>query len=341
MPIGEERAIRALLDALPPGAALLAAREQNSHAVVSYRDVQVPVRLRWAGAGFPRDVRQALHDITTEPNDVATVVAAKSVSRGAQELLSERDIGWVTEDGAASLSLGPIWVERRATSTTGVRDDAVRWNASTSDIAEAVLSAVVEADLHRAVPGIAELTARSGRASGSVSQTLTAFDSQGWTAKGREAARNRRTLIDATGMLDSWSESLGALQGTELYTFERNPDRIAAEIRSVSASAVFSGEFAEQRLAATATSLAQVIAYLPANAFPDALTRLIAHDFEEASEGAGRLIIRPMRAPAFHGTMLIDGFRLASPIRVYAELRAQEVRGRELADAFRHREIGF
>jgi hypothetical protein len=162
----------------------------------------VVIEAKWAGEGWPQDVRRAAAEVP-DPWPANVVLLARQLSPGAIEWLRERGANWADEAGQARI-LGPAGlVVIREPSRPRVQEPAPRgfnWSPSAITIAEVILSS--EDRPLRAT----ELAERSGWSVPQSANVLKAFDDQDWTVK-RGTARGpgaHRELIGADALLTAW-----------------------------------------------------------------------------------------------------------------------------------------
>ncbi len=329
----EKRAIDVLRAALPPDVRVRTAGESTE---LTYRERREHVDLVWVGAGFPRDVERAL----ARAHGPVTIVAAATFSPGAQRLLVEAGVSWVGGDGPAHIAVGPVLVDRQgaARRTAAASTD---WNASQRDVAEAVLARAVESG-DMLVGRVEDLGALTNGAYGSIARALARFDKKGWTV--RSSAR-RRKIVDATGLLDAWVQSMRTenVKRRHFSHFQTDPLRVAERAdAAMNHDLVFTGGIAEQAAAPFATGVSKAIAYVPVDALAWAEEHLLEAGFEEVDDDAeARFELRGARAATMRTAGLRGGRRVVSPPRVYADLLDGGVRADETAARFRDAVIGF
>ncbi len=206
----ENQAQRILASALD-GAVELSARDQTTDqptVIVRTRDGRdTQLEVRWAGEGWPADVRRVARDVP-DPWPEATVVVARHLSPGAIDWLGDRGANWADESGQARI-LGPAGI-------LIIREPKVRragrpfsWSPSAVSIAEWILA---RPDKRLVADKLANA---SGWSLPQVANVLRAFDSAGWTVK-RGPARGptaHRELIDPDGLLAAWSAVVAASRG--------------------------------------------------------------------------------------------------------------------------------
>jgi hypothetical protein len=101
-------------------------------------------------------------------------------------------------------------------------------------------------------------------------------------------------------------------------------------------------EVAADRLEPFLTSLPGLEAYVPHRSFGEARERLAAHPDATEVETGGRIRLFPADPQVFKlAKEESDGLRLASPVRVYADLLRHGGRSAEAAEQLRETRIGF
>jgi len=164
---------------------------------------RVALQLKWAGEGWPQDVRRTAGGTPKRwPSNL--VLLARRLSPGAIEWLRERGANWADAAGQARI-VGPggllVIREPALPPPRRSRSDSMRWSPSAVSIAETLLARPDEP--LRA----ARLARESGWSTAQTAEVLGALDGQAWTAK-RGSARGPaafRELVDAGGLLAAWS----------------------------------------------------------------------------------------------------------------------------------------
>lgn len=181
--------------------------DSGADLVVRTRDGRrIVLQAKWAGEGWPQDVRRVAATVGERwPDNV--VLLARRLSPGAIEWLRDRGANWADEAGQARI-IGPdglvvirepVQLPREVSASR-----AFRWSKSAIAIGEAIL-AREDRPLR-----VAELADESDWSDAQAAKVLKAFDDQGWTAK-QGTARGPgayRELIDANGMLAAWSAAI-------------------------------------------------------------------------------------------------------------------------------------
>ena len=315
------------------------------------RDVVIRLRnghtvafdVKWAGEGWPQDVRLAATDVAEEwPANV--VLLARRLSPGAIEWLRARGANWADETGQARI-LGPDGLivirepaqrppEERASST-------FTWSKSAITTAETIL-----ARKDRALQAT-ELTSTTGWSVPQTANVLTAFDGQGWTVK-RGTARGpnaHRELVDADGMLAAWSSAVAeALRPTRLaHRATRDVMRLlhddlapALERGTRWAISGWAGLELAAQFATITPSLHIYIAQADfAGPLSDAIDRA---DLREVDEG-GRVIFWAANPHVIDLAWRSQDIPIVSPPRLYADLSSLGARGQDAADHVREQLI--
>lgn len=333
----ENRAGRILASALDGATVRTASSSARPDMLVQTRDGrQIAIEVRWAGEGWPDDVRRVAHDLPRPwPHNV--VVVARHLSSGAIEWLRERDANWADEAGQARI-LGPdglLVIREPAIRLAGGRSTrAFSWSPSALSLAEAILARRDEplraAHLGRACQWSTPQTA----------SVLKAFDAKGWTIK-RGPARGPgayRDLIDANAMLAAWSAAAAEQRG-DIRIAHRATRDVMALLRGALGAALNRGVtwaasgWAGLELAAPfATTTPSLHIYVADEDFAGPLSAAIEDGgLREVDEG-GRVTFWRADQRIFRLTGMQRGLPVASPPRLYADLSSLGARGQDAAD---------
>jgi hypothetical protein len=296
----------------------------------------IAVEVKWAGEGWPEDVRRAAAGVPKRwPADV--VLLARRLSPGAIEWLRDRGANWADEAGQARI-LGPdgLIVIREPARPLGEErmPRGFTWSQSAIIIAETILA-------HRDQPLRATDLART--AGWSVPQTanvLTVFDRQGWTVKrGNERGPTaHRELVDADAMLGAWSAAVAETPRRTRIAHRATRDAMTL-LREDIAPALdrevnwaVSGWAALELAAPFATTTPSLHIYVSDTDFAGPLSSAIrSASMREVDEGGRvtfwmsdprvlKLAARPTDVPT------------VSPPRLYADLSSFGARGQDAAD---------
>lgn len=296
----------------------------------------IAIQVKWAGEGWPQDVRRAAADVADRwPADV--VLLARRLSPGAIEWLRDRGANWADEAGQARI-LGPeglIVIREPARLPREERAPrAFRWSPSAVTIAEASL-ANNDQPLRAT-----ELGPRTGWSVPQAANVLAAFDAQGWTAK-RGSARGpsaHRQLVDADAMLGAWSAAVADLPRAtriahratrDVMTLLR--DELAPALDRATKWAV-TGWAGLELAAPLATTTPSLHIYVAENDFAGPLGSAIADaGLREIDEG-GRVTFWAADPRVLEFATRRGDIPVASPPRLYADLTALGGRGQDAAD---------
>lgn len=325
-----------ILASLLDGAAVEPARNTaRPDLVIRTRDGQsIMLEVKWAGEGWPQDVRRAVEDVP-DPWPANVVVLARQMSPGAMEWLRDRDANWADEAGQARI-LGPgglivIREPRLPRVERGAR--RFNWSASAITVGEAILASE-DRPLR-----VADLAARSGWSAPQVAKVLKAFDDQGWTVK-RGAARGpaaHREFVDADSMLAAWSGGVAeAPRATRIAhratrdVFSLLRDDLAPALSSVTWAVT--GWAGLELAAPFATTTPSLHIYVSDVDFTAALTdALDTAGLHEVEEG-GRVTFWEADPRILALAATRDGIPVVTPPRLYADLSAFGARGQDAAD---------
>jgi len=297
---------------------------------------EIVLEIKWAAEGWPADVRRVAHDVP-QPWPERVVVVARHLSPGAIEWLRELDANWADETGQARI-FGPDGLlvirepaVRRADAPPG---SALSWSPSALSLAESILARPDE-------PLVAAQLARvSHWSTPQAASVLKAFDGEKWTAK-RGPARGpaaHRELIDADGMLASWSAAVAAYRGEVRVAHRATRDVMgllhgelgAALNRHVTWAA--SGWAGLELAAPFATTTPTLHLYVADEDFAGPLsTAMKEGGLREVDEG-GRVNFwradrRVLELADEHGALPV-----ADAPRLYADLASFDARGQDAAD---------
>jgi hypothetical protein len=306
-------------------------RTQNGHTVT--------FDVRWAGEGWPQDVRLAAADVAEEwPANL--VLLARRLSPGAIEWLRARSANWADETGQARI-LGPdglIVIREPAQRPPKERASSTfTWSKSAITTAEAIL-----AREDRALQAT-ELANTTGWSVPQTANVLTAFDGLGWTVK-RGTTRGpgaHRQLVDADGMLAAWSAAVAE---------ERRPTRLAhratrdvmrllhgdlAPVLERGTRWAISGWAGLELAAPFATTTPSLHIYVAQGDFASPLSDAIEEaGLREVDEG-GRVIFWAVDPRVLDLAWRSQNIPIVSPPRLYADLSSLGARGQDAADHVR------
>jgi hypothetical protein len=333
----ENRARRILASALDGATVQAASSPTGPDMLVQTRDGrQIAIEVKWAGEGWPDDVRRVARAIPHPwPQDV--VVVARRLSPGAIEWLRDRDANWADETGQARI-LGPggLLVIRepavRLTDEQSAR--AFTWSPSALSLAETILARGDE-------PLRAAQLARACQwSTPQIASVLKAFDAKQWTTK-RGPARGPsayRELTDADALLATWSAA-AATPGRDVRIAHRATRDVMSLLRDELGAALNRGVtwatsgWAGLELAAPfATTTPSLHIYVADEDFAGPLSAAIEDGgLREVDEG-GRVTFWRADQRIFKLAGTHHGLPVASPPRLYADLSSFGARGQDAAD---------
>ena len=202
----EKRWQKILASALEGATVEAAPSDSGADLVVRTRDGrEIAIQAKWAGEGWPQDVRRVVAAVDERWPENA-VLLARSLSPGAIEWLRERGANWADEAGQARI-VGPgglVVIREPAPSLGRSVSRSFSWSKPAIAIAESILA-------HEDRPQrVVELAEDSDWSAAQAAKVLKAFDDQGWTVK-HGASRGpgaHRRLVDADGLLAAWSAAV-------------------------------------------------------------------------------------------------------------------------------------
>lgn len=337
MTLAEKRASRVLASVLDGAEVRPAGSGPEAEMLVRTRGGEsVAVEVKWAGEGWPEDVRRAAAEVP-RPWPSNLVLVARRLSPGAIEWLRDRGANWADEAGQARI-LGPggLIVIREPRRPRAVERPvrAFAWSPSALSIAEAILA---RTDVPLRTADLARLAEWSVPQAGAV---LKAFDTQVWTAK-RGPARGRgahRELVGADAMLAAWAAATAG-QPRETRIAHRATRDVMALLRGALRGALdghaawaVSGWAGLELAAPFTTTIPSVHVYVAEESFAGALTTAIEEaGLREVPEG-GRVIFWAADRRVVEPAGRIGGIPVVGPPRLYADLSSLGARGQDAAD---------
>lgn len=293
----------------------------------------VAIEARWAGEGWPQDVRNVL-GASRASSDANTVVVARHLSPGSIELLRDQDANWADESGQARI-IGPhgLLVIREPVTARKREPSAFAWSPSALSIAETLLASPDRPVLTE------ELAELSGWSASQTASVLKAFDAQGWTVK-RGPVRGPsayRELGDAEGMLDAWSRRLIDAPREVRYAHRAGSDTMDLLTNALRPALdehvqwAVSGWAGLELAAPYATGVPSLHIYVPTEDFVSRLSLAIDTAGLREVKDAGLVTFwaterRIVRLASTH-----HGIPVVSPPRLYADLDGLGARGHDAA----------
>lgn len=288
-----------------------------------------PLRVRWVGEGWLRDIRP----VVTESPDRPDIVVARRMSPGARDALAEAGIGWVDETGAAEIVEGPIVVARSGRPTKA-EQRIERWTPAVLAVTEALLKGTNAT--------VAETGRATGLSTGSCTNALRYLTEQGFlVADAERGPSSARRIADFDLLLDAYAAAVAdapAAPSLKVGVTWRDPAvglaEAGAKWDATSCDWVCTGAVAASVIAPYLTSVTTADVYVDANTITG-LEAVAANAGLQPVEG-GRLTLRPFPTVTSRRLSIRkERLRLAPWPRVYADLRLVGVRGEEAAEHLR------
>ena len=289
----------------------------------------IPVRVKWGGEGWLRQIQAIL----AEKRSLPDIVVARRMSPGAREMLSRMGIGWLDESGAAEIIL-PHMVVSRTGQPEVVEKPAARWTGAVFAVTEALLCGTKAT--------VSETQQATGLSSGSCTAALRVLVEFGLlktqAARGKESARQ---LVEPDKLLEAYASAASrAKPKASLRVGVTWQDAVAGlsqvgrlwEHSGVSWAAT--GAAASLVLAPLLTNVNAIEVYVDA-ATPAALAAVATKAKLRPIEG-GRLRLLPYPTVTTRRLATrIGDLQVAPWPRVFADLRTAGVRGEEAAEHLR------
>jgi hypothetical protein len=333
----EKRWQKILASALEGTTVEAAPSDSGADLVVRTRDDRlIEIEVKWAGEGWPQDVRRVVASVGEQWPENA-VLLARSLSPGAIDWLRERGANWADEVGRARI-VGPGGlVVIRESAQPPDKPSSPRpfsWSKSAIAIAEVIL-AREDRPLR-----VVELAEASDWSPAQAAKVLKAFDYQGWTVK-HGASRGpgaQRRLVEADGLLAAWSAAVAdsprpirlAHRATKDVMALLHNDLIPALERTMDWAV--SGWAGLELAAPFATATSSLHIYVADTAFAAPLSDAIEEaGLHEVDEG-GRVTFWAADARIFAFSRQVEGIPVVSAPRLFADLSSFAGRGGDAAD---------
>lgn len=301
-----------------------------------------PLQVKWAGEGWPEDVRHVAANLPQSwPSNL--ILLARRLSPGAIEWLRQRGANWADEAGQARI-IGPggIIVIREPRIQAPQRS-RFRWSPSALAVAETILTRF-EAPLR-----VSELADISGWSVPQAAAVLQDFDAQGWTAK-RGPARGRgahRVVTDADALLGAFANALGEEDRvTRLaHRATANPmallqDQLRPSLEETVTWAL-SGWAGLELTAPIMSAVPTIHIYVAEDDFAGALPAAIEKaGLREMSEGA-RVVFWRADPRILAMSTQSQGMPVISAPRLYGDLSSFGARGQDAADHVKRELMGL
>ena len=293
----------------------------------------IAIHAKWAGEGWPQDVRNALR-ATPATSDASTVIVARHLSPGSIEWLRDHDANWADESGQARI-IGPhgLLVVREPATARKREPSAFTWSPSALSIAETLLASPDRPALTE------ELAELSGWSTSRTASVLKGFDAQGWTVKRGpvRGPRAYRELCDAEGMLDAWSRWLIDAPRKTRYVHRATRDSMDLLTKALRPALdehvqwAVSGWAGLELSAPYATGVPSLHIYVPSEDFVSRLSVAVKAAGLREVEDAGLVTFWAAERRILRLASTQRGIPVVSPPRLYADLDGLGARGHDAA----------
>jgi Transcriptional regulator, AbiEi antitoxin, Type IV TA system len=301
--------------------------------VISIGNVEHRFTAGWAGAGWKPDVERLM---AVAP--MAQVVYARSLSDEAKEWLEEHRLGWVDEDGAASISLASgLVVVRDAHEIRKPKTVEDRWTRAMLAAAEAVLAGVP--------PTVEAVERATGMSRGGAANALARLERRELLARpGQKRGPGvSRQLVDIDTFIDQYTEAAAMLRAKQtvvlLHRLWTDPlDALATEIGPAlikeGVTWAVTGSAASSLLAPYLGNITIIDLYVEGALFVarDHLSTVLGG---RAVDRGHRIEVRELPTSMSAKGPKVQGIHVALPARVYADLMAAGGRSAEAANHLR------
>ena len=332
----EKRWQKILASVLEGAAVEVAPSDSGADLVVRTRDGRaIAIEAKWAGEGWPQDVRRVAATVGEQWPENA-VLLARSLSPGAIEWLRERGANWADEAGQARI-VGPgglVVIRELAQRPGRRRPRSFSWSKSAIAVGESIL-AREDRPLR-----VADLAEESGWSNAQAAKVLKAFDDQGWTVK-HGASRGpgaQRTLIDADGLLAAWSAAVADSPRATRIAHRATKDPMAllrtdlAPVLERTVGWAISGWAGLELIAPFATTTPSLHIHIADTDFAAPLSDAIEEaGLREVDEG-GRVTFWAADARIFALSRRVEDVPVVSAPRLFADLSSFSGRGGDAAD---------
>jgi Transcriptional regulator, AbiEi antitoxin, Type IV TA system len=287
----------------------------------------------WAGEGWPADVERLANLVP----DV-DVVAAANLSDGARGWLTQKDLGWVDEDGRADIRRpSGLVIFREPAGVRTPREHPNRWTRSMLTVAEAGLSGVE--------PTVESIERATGLSRNATTSALDRLERLGllYRPGARRGPMSGRRIVDTNAFLDAYAaaaaelrakQSLVLLHRTWADPVETLRLEIAPALNAGAEQWAVTGAGASILLAPYLSDVTTLELYVGSELL-GAWSRLEALLGGRVVERGQRIEVRELPTAMTSEGPVIDGIHVALPVRVYADLNAAGGRSAEAAHHLR------
>lgn len=341
--------MEALLRVLPSE---LQAQARAEEVQISFGPHSWTLRPIWVGEGLPADIRRVRNEVVHGHTSGGghPVIAARRMSQGARELLDESTLSWVDASGRARVAIpGKVYLTR----LDPVPADAGRpftWSRAAQAVAETLLTWRVQQgdEVPGSIGRVGVFAEAAGVSVAHAARVLRHFDEQGYTAKtgAERGSTATRELRDPGRMLSDWAGQFAltnAAPAVEFHVPWRDHDRTFSMLASSLGGLdwAVTGAAAADRIAPHLTSVPTVDMLVSHDDLREVRQYLSNQPDVREIERGGRVRVLVEDDYVFGLADDQNGLRLASPVRVYADLLRQRGRAAEAAEYLREAAIGF
>jgi hypothetical protein len=283
----------------------------------------------WSPEGWPADVSRL---VALAPD--LDVVLAPNLSGGARDWLAEHDLGWIDEIGRANVGLpSGLIIFREPPEQRPRRELPARWTKATVAVAEAALA--------RITPTVEAIERATGLSRGATANALGQLERLELLERpaSQRGPNSARRIVDYNRLLDQYAAAVKALRAKEptvlIHRLWRDPltdlsTEIAPVLNKEGIDWAATGMAASVILAPYLSNVTILQLYVRDDLFgdPETLSDILGGRVVKKGH---RIEIRKAPSKLTTRGPVIDGVRLALPVRVYADLLAAGGRSAEAA----------
>jgi hypothetical protein len=310
--------------------------DRAEEAVLGFGGSEAIVTVRFRSRATAATAWQLVREADAQP-DTRMLLIAGETTGDAREVLQQHGIGVVDGLGHAHVELPGLLFHleghrprRRAWPT--------RLNGKAGVAAQALLID----------PGrewqVQDLARQAEVSLGLAHRVLARLESEGVVAAGGSGRNRVRRVSDPTALLDLWAEE-NTQQPVRIpaYLLAQSPRQLITELGHgldrAGIGYALTGAAAASLVAPLVTAIPVAEVWVTATTSAEQLCQVVGAELVADGQNVEFLQARDDTPLAF--SEQVDGWRVASPFRLYADLRRSPRRGREQADHLRREVIGF